>query len=539
MITAGVITVAWSVLIVIWPEAPFALTFDDAYYYFGIARNVADGEGSTFDRLNSTNGYHPLWLALAVPFYSVGLDGLAAARGLLVFQMLMYGTAFMFVADSVGRAVGGWDAVVRRRPDASARWCTAVLVMLFALVVGNPFVVKVFVNGLESAVVVLVDAVLLWLVLRGVPGRPMRWLEDRSSPWRVGIGGILAVAFLARTDSILLVACLGLWVLIEGWPPNASRIRGLVELFGPVAVIAAVYLAVNRAAFGTAVQISGVVKQAPLDAGRLVMAAVFIVIAALVFVASFRSHLSPARHTRLSLVASFLRRTGWFGAFAVVLVGYYSVLQTQQWLWYYAPVALYVVWFLLLLAADFVASAVVEAPPTRSMLRSLAPVGVVLLLPFVVGAVVQTRVFADPDLRSIQIANRDAGEWIAEHLPADAVLASWDAGVVGYFSERRVINLDGVVNSYEWHRATERGETAEFLRDDGLGWIVNHGSDIDGRDSAIDGFIRSQFGEEALTDSSIEATWPFVFSGITTGSAGTGSPGDAPQAVFLYRLPTL
>jgi hypothetical protein len=198
-----------------------------------------------------------------------------------------------------------------------------------------------------------------------------------------------------------------------------------------------------------------------------------------------------------------------------------------------------VVWFLLLLASDFVSSALVEADPDTSTSRALAPVAGLLLLPFVVAIVLQTRVFADPELRSIQVANRDAGEWIAANLPDDAVLASWDAGAVGYFSERRVINLDGVVNSYEWYEAGERGETASFLRARDLGWIVNHGADVDGRDPAIDAFIRSQFGEDVLEQSTIERSWPFRFSGVTTGSAGTGSTGDAPQAVFLYRLPEL
>jgi hypothetical protein len=213
------------------------------------------------------------------------------------------------------------------------------------------------------------------------------------------------------------------------------------------------------------------------------------------------------------------------------------VLQTQQWLWYYAPVVLYAVWLLVLLVADILSAALVEADPARSVARTLGPVGLLLVLPFAVAAVLQTRVFADPDLRSIQLANRDAGEWIAANLPRDAVLASWDAGVVGYFSERSVVNLDGVVNSLAWHEATERGETARFLRDDDVGWIVNHGTDTDGRDLAIEAFIRSQFGVGAGDGASVENAWPFVFSGITTGSAGTGAPGDTPQAVFLYRLP--
>ena len=538
-ITVVVVTLGWLLVILIWGEAPFALTFDDAYYYFGIARNVADGHGSTFDQLNATNGYHPLWLALAVPFYAIGLDGLVAARALLAGQMVMYGAAFLLVAEAVGRAVGDWEAVRRLRGYGDARWCTAGLVVVFALLVVNPFVVKVFVNGLESAVVLVIDAALLWLVVRGMPAAAPHWVDDRSPRWRLGVGVLLALAFLARTDAVLLIACLGLWVLLESWPLSGARVRGLLELCLPSAVTASVYLIANYAAFGTAVQVSGLVKQAPLDSGRLLVATAFVAMAGLVFIATNRSHRLVARRTRMSLTAAFLRRTGWFGSFSILLIGYYTVLQTQQWLWYFAPVVLYLVWLLTLLVADIFSAALVEADPTRSVARTLGPVGALLVLPFLIAAALQTRVFADPDLRSIQLANRDAGEWIAANLPPDAVLASWDAGVVGYFSERRVINLDGVVNSLEWHEAGLRGETASILREHDLGWIVNHGTDSSGRDLAIDAFIRSQFGEAALDGSSIESSWPFVFSGIATGSAGTAAPGSTPQAVFLYRLPPL
>jgi hypothetical protein len=537
---AALITVAWLVLILVWDEAPFALTFDDAYYYFGIARNVADGYGSTFDRINETNGYHPLWLGLSVPFFAAGLDGMGAVRGLLAFQMLTYGAALLLVADSVGRAVGGWAAVMRRRgDDGAASWCTVVVVAVFTLLFANPFVVKVFVNGLESAVVLVIDALLLWVLLRSMPAAAPGWIDGRSPQWRLGMGTLVALAFLARTDAVLLVACLGLWVLFEAWPFSLARVRGLLELFGPVAVTAAVYLLANWMAFDTPVQVSGLVKQADLDGARVLAGLGVLAVAALVFWGSFRHHRRAPTHTRLPLVASFLRRTGWFAVFSIVLIGYYSVLQTQQWLWYYAPAVLYAVWLLTLLVADFVSSALVEADPRQSVLRTLGPISVLLIAPFLVAAVLQTQVFADPDLRSIQIANRDAGVWISQNLPDDTVLASWDAGVVGYFSERRVVNLDGVVNSLEWHRASERGETAAFLRDAGVAWIVNHGADVNGRDEAIDAFIRGQFGPSVLDGSTIERTWPFQFSGITTGSAGTGVPGDAPQAVFLYRLPTL
>ena len=38
-------------------------------------------------------------------------------------------------------------------------------------------------------------------------------------------------------------------------------------------------------------------------------------------------------------------------------------------------------------------------------------------------------------------------------LPEDSVLGSWDAGTIGYFSRFPVVNLDGLVNSYDYLRA--------------------------------------------------------------------------------------
>jgi hypothetical protein len=44
---------------------------DDAFYYFTTARNIAEGRGITFDGLSTTNGFHPLWMAICVPVFSL------------------------------------------------------------------------------------------------------------------------------------------------------------------------------------------------------------------------------------------------------------------------------------------------------------------------------------------------------------------------------------------------------------------------------------------------------------------------------------
>src|SRR6476659_3257427 len=109
-------------------------------------------------------------MLIALPFFWSGLDGTGAARALLAFQMLCYGGALVLVALTAGRAIGRWERLrvgdtdgpdgpdgaggadgAGRGADA-ARWCTWLVAGALVLVGGNPFFVKIFVNGLESGV---------------------------------------------------------------------------------------------------------------------------------------------------------------------------------------------------------------------------------------------------------------------------------------------------------------------------------------------------------------------------------------------------
>ena len=43
--------------------------YDDSFYAFQIARNIAGGQGATFDGVHPTNGFQPLYVAILVPIY--------------------------------------------------------------------------------------------------------------------------------------------------------------------------------------------------------------------------------------------------------------------------------------------------------------------------------------------------------------------------------------------------------------------------------------------------------------------------------------
>ena len=59
---------------------------------------------------------------------------------------------------------------------------------------------------------------------------------------------------------------------------------------------------------------------------------------------------------------------------------------------------------------------------------------------------------------------RHTADWLREHTPQDAVIAGWDVGIVGAYSDRRVANLDGLINSWDFkENYFDKGLTERWL----------------------------------------------------------------------------
>ncbi|MCX7924951.1 MAG: hypothetical protein N2554_03955, partial [Fimbriimonadales bacterium] len=61
---------------------------DDTAYFYKIAWNVVQGKGLTFDGINPTNGFQPLWLYVLLPLAWVMRDAAPEAyfRAALIYQ---------------------------------------------------------------------------------------------------------------------------------------------------------------------------------------------------------------------------------------------------------------------------------------------------------------------------------------------------------------------------------------------------------------------------------------------------------------------
>ena len=70
IIVATTILTFWSLFGATYTELIPAFN-DDAFYYFQVAHKISQGQGSTFDGIHATNGYHPLWMSVSIGVFSV------------------------------------------------------------------------------------------------------------------------------------------------------------------------------------------------------------------------------------------------------------------------------------------------------------------------------------------------------------------------------------------------------------------------------------------------------------------------------------
>mgnify|MGYP005838073463 CR=1 FL=1 len=530
----------WSLAVVLVEPVLWHLVYDDAFYYFEIARNVVAGHGLTFDRINPTNGFHVLWLLLCLPVYGLDPGPLAAVRVLLVLQLALTGAACVLLSLCTGRAIlaehrSAWS-------EQAAAWGAIVLACVFF----SPVILKAYANGMESAVALLLHAVVLYMLtgLRGkvaqseaggptaeTGGRLATGLRAASSRVRWGLGGLLAMAFLARSDAGLLVAVLGLWCagrLIS----RPKDLLWLLPVFAPPALAAGGFFALNLAWFGHPMQVSGELKRATLSLAGLGLAGA---VAGVVLLAV---HGLPGRMAAaLPATAATLRGIGPYLVFSGLLVGYYSFLQGIAHWWYFGPPIACAAMLLAAALADLLLRARRESLAAQSAgKRSSSPLAVVfVVLVGIAGVSVWQGIEAASTASPARTfaANRAAAEWMNEHLPEGSVVGCWDAGVTGYFCRHRVVNLDGVVNSFAYLAAMRDGRAGDLLNAQGVAYITNH-TPIrpDGSHRLLDSLGQLVGPQRAGQAVEIHRV-PFVFTGLT--NRGREGPN---WAVLILHLPS-
>jgi len=445
------------------PESRLVAAFhDDAFYYYGVARNVAAEKGCTFDGLHATNGFHPLWMVALLPVFAVTQDDAGALRIILAIQIGL--TALAAVA--ILRAYLG-------RLGAGAATAAIALVTL-------PASSSILAGGLESSLVLLI-LVATWIRLDRASGpedsRPIRWLV---------IGCLCAAAFLARFEALVLTPC----CLALGRRRLREDPRRAVALLAPSATAAIGFAVWSRAGFGTWLPISGLVKSewagratpwrrlvkcldvpwfgTDLMDGALVHAGVFpgetiyltlhLVLLALLLAAGWRF-----RRTLIDAARSSLAQFILVAAVAWIVLDKAAGLDIEP--WNRVPIHL---------CTAVLLGALVGA---RRRLAYLLNVVLFILAMVRIPWTAHTLGGAGTTYATYR---HQAAEWLRQKTPEDARIGSWNAGLLGYFSHRAVVNLDGLVNDRRYFEDVVVGRDLDgYLRREGITYLADQACGLD------------------------------------------------------------
>ena len=452
---------------------------DDSFYYFQIAYNLVHGKFSTFDGgITQTNGYYPVWLLLITPFYWV-FDKEAALFGIKAFEIMLVGSGVALIAAAARVARLAWALLF------------AALPMLYRLPLE-------LLQGLEAAAALFTLSLLILAVCLYIRD-PQRWKWHLAAisftlPW-------VRIEYIAISLAVTAALCAIEWSRMERRSPRLSELAAIrhtyIPLIGATAGIL-VYFAYNRLVFGAALPVNTLTKRAwaqlkwteeggyslvqnfwdtlALRAGifdyELLIAFEICAYLLLTWWLALRSNDRRGWLLLAFLVGMFGLAAGHIAKFAQSVLTIH--LSDAYELWYFVPA--YLMTALIIPVRLYIAIYLIHrfVAPRRRIAANALSVSVV-----VIGAAILlgTADFAAPFKwverksgplyrQNWQLTSYMGAQVINRALPEGSVVGSWDAGVIGYFSRFPVVNLDGLVNSYDYFHARYIAQAIETEGED-------------------------------------------------------------------------
>lgn len=458
---------------------------DDAYYFFTVARNIAQGHGITIDGTHWTTGFQPLWgLICAVPFLAPS-DRAALAIVYVISLALWLAGAALFVR------------LVRSASTTPLQPLATVLIVVLFL--GEGQLLRGYFNGMETGLYLTLTLGLL-AAFQAYLGLP----PERVSLRRIaGLGVLAGLTMLARNDAFLLCGALLGVTLLAGRRRHPGRDVTIVVAIASAMVLPwLIYCQwasghpMPQSGIATSVAVRGYVpleslaqkvlaSVAPLGFFKvrsvidehLALAGVVILAALVAWVAYWRrsgtAFTTPVSH-RVLLA---------FAAANAALLLYYPLASSagQFFERYFSPLKLLVLMLLALLIARLVAAA------GRSLVAA-ALVSAVALATVASNLFWIVRDYALPWRSYIGL---EAYEIVRSRFAAGTSrIGMFESGRLGFLYPTRVVNLDGKMN-VDALRAVLSGTLESYLQTANLDYVMLHPGDVDYFDKTLPDWRKS------------------------------------------------
>ena len=449
---------------------------DDSFYAFSIARNIAAGDGITYAGIQ-TNGFQPLFVFMAVPIFWIFRDQQAMA-----VHAILVGMALLNVLT--GALLYGFLKAMKARAGA-----------LLALVVwlASPYICSNAVNGLETSLTATFLFASGWLYVARI-----RQVANSGVREAVGLGVLLGLGVLSRIDMGFWAVALALdCVFVNRGAPVSRRVATIALAAFVSALICAPWFGYNLYAFGHLLPTSGAgvrfislafgynywgetghyfpVDHIPWRYYRLSLQTSLRDI----FNAFFEplTLLTPRGAVLASLAALFLVRRSWsrllrdHGYLLVFilfqLVAYSGYVFGQ---WFYPRYYFGTVSVLIVIAGLILQALVNRLPDLRAGVLHVA------LFVTLVMALFSWNSLPQQALRQEWTAGQEHQIGLAmlrEAVPAGETVGGFQSVALEYFAtDWRVVNLDGVVNSFALD-AMRGNYMDNYLQTEEVNWLLD------------------------------------------------------------------
>ena len=461
---------------------------DDAFYYLKIAKNISLGLGSSFDEINPANGYHPLWMIILLPFAKL------TTSPWLMVKITLFITVIFNTATAI---------LLFRFLKEKTRNIQIANLGLFLYFLNHQVVVNSL-NGLETGLATFILMALIFLIIGD------KYNLAKSKNLAI-LGFLFGAAFLARTDLIFYLLPLFLitaFKIKKGWFKNS------ILLATAFFITISPWIFWNLAKFNTIFQTSAnavpfVLKQYFLSnnqdqktilvnsltllgnffindfisiLGLTYPLIVFILILLLGMAIRFGKEIFPNEKFKREAVSvlSLL-----LGGISLTLIHVFVRWYPRP--WYFDQLILISV--ILISYAFFLAFCVVKDFRGSIVLKIATTIFVLLLACFNLKNVIHLNKYPH------QTEMLKASKWLNTNTNKDEVSASFNSGIISYFSDRQVVNLDGVVNN-EAYKAIKEHQLWQHINLSGAKYYVDYEPFMT---SFYQQFMGKQFSQESLT----------------------------------------
>ena len=395
---------------------------DDAYYYFEIAKNLARKGIVSFDTINPTNGFQPLWLLLLTPLYSLGMDNITSLRFLILYQ----GVINMFTIYFVYKVI---SILFSKR--------TAFFSGIFYAF--TPFIFQINIQGCEASL----NGFILIICIYYLITQNFKKINYKKV---ITIGFLLSMLFIIRIDNIIFIISILFWLIFTGeFELKIKNLKYIVSFLMVLSIFPVIYLSWNYLNFGHLMPISGYIFGSTIEAVLLYLVIVVIVIFFLSYYFKKKPHLWEALGNRRNLIAII---------FAPILhIFYYVFVGGRIGPWYLALELL-----VLTIIVSFMVEIIYKKLDKTNLIKtrfrenlSIVCLFSLIILFYCIGLNQVVKVF-DLDYFHHSYSYYEACQWANNNTPEDAIFASGNAGFFGYFIDRPLIETWGLVNSYEFYQ---------------------------------------------------------------------------------------